>query len=90
MDFTYLSVYLVSLAVSRSRIPFRVESIFVEIWVKMSQKWVKSNERVHSQRQKRNPTIYSQHKKTATTEGLIELNIQTKKESKHVLCRELK
>lgn len=23
-----------------------------------------------------NPTIYSQHKKTATTEGLIELNIQ--------------
>lgn len=25
-----------------------------------------------------NPTVYSQHKKTATTEGLIEINIQQK------------
>lgn len=38
----------------------------------------------HSKRKPNNPTIYSQHKKTATTEGLIELNIQkTQKNQTH-------
>lgn len=51
-------------------------SIFNSHSSRAARKFINKKSQTHSKRKPNNPTIYSQHKKTATTEGLIELNIQ--------------